>query len=579
MNLKLISFHVKRFRSLLDINIDLNDVSPLTICGENNIGKTNLLRALNLYFNHIYDDQLFIPSQDIPSHIYFGSQGAGSKVELTGTFENSKGVRESLKVEFLNSGQIKYSYSGKEIEAEFAINYLKDFKYIFIESNNIDLPKLISELLEKDGFLKLDSKRAKQSKPLEKLKEFISLSQKAISDIEKEINVIFKSVTDFDGILSGKEIKINFAEFGKLRDVVKTMTSITLFDGNNHGIALKGSGAQRAVFLTLMQFISKNTKKNIVWGIDEPEAFLQPSLQRRVYDSLKQIVKEKSQPIILTTHSQHFIDLRNVKYTYLFVGQLTEKKYTRKPDQIFYEMNTTFIGGVSDYQKVTMIKKHLGINNNDGWDIMPYNIIVEGEEDKKYLELLIASLKLPIPNIIFSGGASKIAGYLQFYNSFAKDLDYKPEFVCLLDNDNEGREQTLKIRPASLSNIKISIVDLIRFDGVNKLTGKGDWEIEDFIPPNIMFVVINSILKKEKYKLITKKQMSERLSLAHVNKQILKYIEECTSLNNPDKHALVIDHEGRKKIICKKFCEIVDLSELASTLNSEQKRFIQSIVK
>ncbi|XUP88567.1 hypothetical protein B6672_008340 [Campylobacter jejuni] len=42
---------------------------------------------------------------------------------------------------------------------------------------------------------------------------------------------------------------------------------------------------------------------------------------------------------------------------------------------------------------------------------MPYNILVEGEEDKKYLQMLIEILNLSMPNIIHSGGATKIAGF------------------------------------------------------------------------------------------------------------------------------------------------------------------------
>jgi AAA15 family ATPase/GTPase len=80
-------FQVKRYRSLLDVKIDIDGSNPVIVCGENNIGKTNLLRALNIFFNHTFQANLFNASEDIPHHIYYGSQGAGSKTELTGFFE------------------------------------------------------------------------------------------------------------------------------------------------------------------------------------------------------------------------------------------------------------------------------------------------------------------------------------------------------------------------------------------------------------------------------------------------------------------------------------------------------------
>lgn len=423
-------------------------------------------------------------------------------------------------------------------------------------------------------------KEKKQSQPLEKLEQFISLSQKAIADIEKDINACFKHLTDFDGILQDKEIKINFAEFDKLRDVVKTMTSITLYDGNNHGIASKGSGAQRAVFLSLMQFISQNSKKNIIWGVDEPEAFLQPRLQKKVAEVFAEIVTTKKQPVILTTHSQHFIDLNNLKNTYLFKGNVLSKKYKRKPNEIFYEMDTAPINTNSDYEKATLIKQHLGISNNDGWEVFPYNILVEGEEDKKYLETLFTALDFPVPNIIFSGGASKIGGYLQYYNIFAQDLKYKPEFVCIFDNDDEGREQSKKIKPNSYTYMNVSLVQLPRYDGVTRdLIQQGDWEIEDFLPPETVLETINKIIKRDKYKAIKKTQIDDRAKAAHINKQILKYAEECCNQNNPEKTPFKLDDDGRKKQICLKLCEAAESLDLKEKLNKKQKDFIKSLVK
>jgi len=575
---KFTSFHVKRYRSLLDVKIDFVDNSPVVICGENNIGKTNFLRALNVFFNHPFQDDIFKPADDIPHHIYHGSQGAGAKTELVGTFEKKGKKALSLKVTFFNDGTITYHIGGKHVEDESAVAMLSSYQFLYVESHNIDLPKLISVVLEKDGLLPLDAKRTKQSRPLSKLAEFIELSQAAISDIERSINQCFEKLTDFDGILNGKEIRIKFIEFEKLRDIVKTMTEITLYDGNNHGIASKGSGAQRAVFLSLMQFISQNSKKNIIWGVDEPEAFLQPRLQKKVSHVLNEIVSKQEQPVILTTHSQHFVNLSNLKSTHIFVGTVEERKYLRKPDKVFYEINTKPQKCASDFEKAQSIKTHLGISNNDGWELMPFNIIVEGEEDKKYLITLLSALNFPVPNIVWSGGAAKFAGYLQYYNNFAEDLSYKPEFLCLFDNDTEGREQGNKIK--TYKHIKVTKVDLPRYDGVLP-TGNSneDWEMEDFLPPEVVVPAINSILRKEQYKIITAAQIKQRTRPAHKGKQLLKYCEECAATNNPDKPPVVLDEQGRKMQICAKFCSQVDKAVLASNLTAEQIKFLSSLSK
>ena len=75
----------------MDVTLNISQDLPTIICGENNIGKTNFLRALNLYFNHL-SDAVFTPKEDLPYHIVNGSGGAGTKTELTGKFEKDDAV-------------------------------------------------------------------------------------------------------------------------------------------------------------------------------------------------------------------------------------------------------------------------------------------------------------------------------------------------------------------------------------------------------------------------------------------------------------------------------------------------------
>ncbi len=111
-NIRFVSFQVKRFRSLMDVTLNISQDLPTIICGENNIGKTNFLRALNLYFNHL-SDAVFNPKDDLPYHIVYGSGGGSLKTELTGKFEKDDPVI-SIKVVFFKNGEIQYGDRVKE---------------------------------------------------------------------------------------------------------------------------------------------------------------------------------------------------------------------------------------------------------------------------------------------------------------------------------------------------------------------------------------------------------------------------------------------------------------------------------
>ena len=572
-------FTVKNYRSLLDVSVIFHKNTPISICGENNIGKTNFLRAMELYFNHGSDEVVYSPKNDIPNHIYYGAHGKGYKTTLIAEFDSNNQNIEA-KIIFRSKDREYFIDNKKVTESEFKKVILSHFHFILIESNNINLPKLIAATLEKDGLLSLDSKRRKQSEPLEKLKEFIELSKDAIKDIEKEINQCFKELTDFEGVLKGKKLQIKFAEFDRLRDAVKNMTSITLFDGNNHSIANKGSGAQRAVFLSLMKFISRNIKdKNVIWGVDEPEVFLQPKLQKKVFSSFLDMSLNEGQTIIMTTHSQHFINLKEINCVNLFSGEVEEKEYKRKPGEVFYALSTRAMFFNSMSEKISKIKEQLGISSNDGWELLPFNILVEGETDKKYLELLLKAKGLSIPHIIWSGGASKIGGYLQYYNSFAEDsvFEGKPKIMCVFDHDNEGIEQYNKVK-TRYKHIDVTKFYIPRYS--NDFNDKGRWEVEDFIPHDLIIEAANSLLKKKKYASVSKRQISNRYLPANRDKTILDYLSECVSQNNPEKELVDFNEYEYKRGLCETLCGLFENEpeRVNNSLKSVNEAFIESIL-
>ena len=569
-------FRVQRYRSLLDVNLKMDPDFPVTICGENNVGKTNFLRALNVFFNHIWDDDLFEAKRDMPQHIFHGARGGGAKTELTGEFfdiKNNKPI--SLKVTFKEGHEEEYLIDKNKVTWEQADEILGQFRFVYVRSNNVNVPEIINEILEDDVLLPLDKQRSRQSVPLKILKEFISKSEKATAGIEKKINKYFDELTDFDGTLQSRKIKIQFAEFERLRDAVKNMTQVTIDDGNSLPIESKGSGAQRAVLLSMMQFISGNSKRSVIWGIDEPEAFLQPKLQKRTFEVIQKLVSREKQPIVITTHSQHFIDLEKLENTHLFTSKITPKTYQRRAGIKFNEIDTKPMKASSVAAKALAIREHLGVENNDGWKVLPKNIIVEGEEDQKYIQTLMEMMGLNPPNINWTGGASKLVGYLQFYNEFARDLKYKPHFTCILDEDDAGRTVSKKINAKNYNYIEVKVIKLTHPFVVNP--GKIEWEIEDFLPQDAVFDAVNKIIRKSGYASIRKPVREAKNNVANKPTQILKYAEEACKQVNPDKEPLVLDDQGRKKQICQVFCQLYRADPKKYKLNKKQKEFLKGL--
>lgn len=571
---------IKGFRSLLDVRVKNSPNFPITVCGENNIGKTNLLSAMDVFFNDLFrEDKLFDPSTDIPYHIFYGSRGGSTKTDIIGTFEEADtGKAYKIAATFRDGKDTAYKINRKPVSEEDAKKILSQFKFILVKANNVNIPEVISEVLDNGVLLPLDKLRGRnKTGPLQKLSEFIEESEKVVKKIEKDINKIFKSTMTDNNELSNKSLKIQFAKFEKLRDAIRDMTSVTLDDGNSLPIELKGSGAQRAVFITLMKFIASKSKKQVIWGLDEPEVFLQPSLQKTLFKNFKELCEKPNQSIFVTTHSPHFIDLNRLRNTHLFGSSLDEKIFKRKNNQIFYKRDTRPIECGSISEKALLIKQHLGLESNDAWSVMPVNVVTEGSDDTMYFKACMNLNGITPPNFLDAGGAGNISAYLQFFESFAEDLEFKPIFNCVFDEDEAGRMGKSKIKPNKFKNIEVRVVDLPRYDNKHHGNLKYEWEAEDFVPTTPLFKAVNEILRKAGYTPINAQQRNNRNAIAYDKAGILEYCEQCITSNNADKDIFKLTRLSQKLSICRIFVELSNKKPSIFEFKKEQIDFLKTL--
>ena len=176
--MRFIEFQIKRFRSIKELTLKMAENEPIIICGENNVGKTNILRALNIFFNYFNSPkELFIPERDIPYNKFYGSRGGTAYTELIGTFEKDDKSKYKISFRIQPNGAISFKLNQQDVEiGDSIINEILDnFRYYYIKSNNINIPELLSKTLEEEGLLPLDKKRSKQTQALKKLDEFINL--------------------------------------------------------------------------------------------------------------------------------------------------------------------------------------------------------------------------------------------------------------------------------------------------------------------------------------------------------------------------------------------------------------------
>lgn len=150
--IKIKTIQIERYRSILNLQLEFSSNNNfITICGENNTGKTNTLRAIDLFFN----PAKYNPQADIPFHKLEGSRGAATPPKISIDFllpdnevyriqrnfnltELEKTIGKKLKSDTRTSQE---DMNTNEIE-----NLLKKIEFFFIESINISFPKVINSI-------------------------------------------------------------------------------------------------------------------------------------------------------------------------------------------------------------------------------------------------------------------------------------------------------------------------------------------------------------------------------------------------------------------------------------------------
>ncbi|WP_151944256.1 ATP-dependent nuclease [Aliarcobacter butzleri] len=464
-------------------NIELDEKFQI-IAGANNSGKTNLLRALNLFFNYETDENItYSRYQDMPYHK--GKDGTGSPVYTEITVQIFLTDNDVLKIrslkKFLLQGNliiVKIIFKNEEI-IKMYMNEKKSFiplqkshhiqkllnrvKFVYIPSNTI-IEKKINELVSDEilpsmidsyGYGKSDL-----GKKIRKLSSLLKESDILTKEILEEKN---KYLTDkfVDVIKTFPEITagIDLSDFSleveiideSMANILSKRITLSVKDSSHDTVESKGSGIQKLALISLLDYFSdyneekaRFTNPFLIWAIDEPETFLQPKLQKKLREIFEK-VSQKHQ-IIITTHSPKLIDINNTDNVKLFMLEtLKTTPITRKNMKILTKKMTKFIDK-NEIGFLDKLKEHLGVEKNDGWVISDKNILFEGEDDKIFFDStfeLIMGYKLDYSKIS-TNSSENMPNFVELLNN--EFTEKKSKIICLLDNDMAGNKAFKKIK-------------------------------------------------------------------------------------------------------------------------------------
>lgn len=318
------SIRIKYYRSILNTtrgNQTFINTSDLNIIvGSNDAGKSNYLRALNLFFNSSSDiSSTFDFWQD------FSFQRQGVRREES-RIEIELIINPPRKQYFKNNGQVKW----KKIWKENSIEPIESFEYVKGGKFTANYKSSYYKWLKKIKFKYIPAIKSQQYFN-DLMYDLYDVMQKDTKELENEFNKQIKEKTTLISEQINNRLNIeSVLQFkGSFRDLFDRLQF-----GSSDGrlmLSHRGDGVKVRHIPVILQSIAeeelkesriKEPKSNTIWGFEEPENNLEYESAKKLADSFIEYINainfdgnyeycDEGIQIFLTTHSPIFYTLSN----------------------------------------------------------------------------------------------------------------------------------------------------------------------------------------------------------------------------------------------------------------------------
>lgn len=448
---------IKNFRTVKDLSISFPGYYS-ALCGKNDAGKTNVLRAIRTVFGHgenQFDDPDPSPKSDFPRWLTKDSKAA-SAIEISLTckvdYLCDEGVhrfmRDYLKIDTQDALTVQFksfwsfessasstivSVNTKELEKIQAEEVLNKFRssgvILFHNSAAPPFPFVHDPTFELLGDLSGPERtqlELAKTKLNDTVRKIAKQQQRAISDLLGRLTEKYK-------------VGVSAPEFNPSR----VPLAITLGDDSVE-LEQWGSGTQNRTKILLTLFRARRvgdreataSKVTPIIVIEEPESFLHPSAQAEFGRMLQDIANEFGIQVIVATHSPYMLSTSKPECNIL-VRRHVEKNRHRETELV----------DTSGPKWMEPFALALGIDNEvfEPWRATLFRdadavLLVEGETDLEYFELLRDS-QHGANSLTFTGDVIPYGGKDSIKNSFVLKFIRQKHSRCFITFDLDAEPE------------------------------------------------------------------------------------------------------------------------------------------
>lgn len=310
--MKIKKLHIEKFRALLKCDIEFKDI--MAIVGENNSGKTTILRALNAFFNFEEEEYFFINNM----HQFAVRNNTKIEIvfkdvpynELYNEYIHNTELVVGMKYEYNNHKRILYirhNHNEIVVKKEVLENIKQNINYLYIPATRGDRElmwgenSLFSKLIIE--FSKLyTSSRDTVSKYVQNAADKLHAS--ILEKIEKQLENLFP-------INEKYKFNIQYKDRIDFNLLLDNLILSTCERGNSYSIQQYGSGIKSLTIIAIFRVLAAMNNINIILGIEEPETNLHPQMQKQFIAALKDGKMENEVQLVMATHSTVIVDELN----------------------------------------------------------------------------------------------------------------------------------------------------------------------------------------------------------------------------------------------------------------------------
>jgi putative ATP-dependent endonuclease of OLD family len=318
--MKIESVEIERFLGIKHAYFELHP-SLQVFAGANNAGKTTLLRAINLFFSVEENcaSELFQPRND-----YYEQEGSRALTRIKISFSVESDEEQRSFAEALNKGKTfwcecrisrlgKVSFRVSKTAAAHAVHgKLCDlYQLVFIPAARVGI------MSPSDGSQRLIAAcrdMLVRTRPGKKS----SLQRKFENDLERVSLTIKELLTTSAGVLKEllpEAMSLDFLMPGPetTLDRLLEKVEVSMRPGLQVSLKEEGTGFQSILSLGFLAYAARKLKpgNQLLFLVEEPEAFLHPQYQREVALFLSKL--GKSSQLLLTTHSSIIVDSIDIR--------------------------------------------------------------------------------------------------------------------------------------------------------------------------------------------------------------------------------------------------------------------------